>query len=93
MFPLRPTAGSGPGNFGVISGVATDAEGNYLVADRLRSVISVSDKIFRFVKEFGQRTGSFPGFVRPGQIEMVAGRLYVSQLASRGVSVFSVDPR
>jgi len=84
-------AGSAPGLFGIVSGIAKDAQGNYLVAERLRSVVMVFDKEFRFLKEFGYR-GDKPGnLIRPSELAVGnAGKLYVTQVRNRGVSVFSV---
>ena len=68
-----------------------DDQGNYLVVERLRSVVMVFDKEFRFLKEFGYR-GDKPGnLIRPNELAMGnAGKLYVTQLRNRGVSVFSI---
>jgi hypothetical protein len=83
--------GSAPGLFGIVSGIAKDDQGNYLVAERLRSVVMVFDKDFRFLQEFGYR-GEKPGnLIRPNEVAVGnAGKLYVTQLRNRGVSVFSV---
>jgi hypothetical protein len=85
-------AGSAPGLFGIVGGIAKDDRGNYLVVERLRSVVMVFDKEFRFLKEFGYR-GDKPGnLIRPNEVTVgKAGKIFVSQLRSRGVSVFSVS--
>ena len=84
-------AGSAPGMFGIVSGIAKDDQGNYLVVERLRSVVMVFDKEFRFQQEFGYR-GDKPGnLIRPSEVALGnAGKLYVTQVRNRGVSVFSV---
>jgi hypothetical protein len=84
-------AGSAPGLFGVVSGIARDDRGNCLVVERLRSVVMVFDKEFRFLKEFGYR-GDKPGnLVRPSEVAVGnAGKIYVTQLMDRGISVFHV---
>jgi len=84
-------SGSAPGLFGVVGGIAKDDRGNYLVVERLRSVVMVFDKEFRFLKEFGY-VGDKPGnLIRPNQVAVGnAGKIFVSQLRSRGVSVFSI---
>ena len=84
-------AGSAPGMFGVVSGIAKDDQGNYLVVERLRSVVMVFDKEFRFLQEFGYR-GNKPGnLIRPSELAVGnAGKLYVTQVRNRGVSVFSI---
>ena len=83
--------GSAPGLFGIVSGIARDDQGNYLVVERLRSVVMVFDKDFRFLQEFGYR-GDKPGnLIRPSEVAVGnAGKLYVTQIRDQGVSVFSV---
>jgi hypothetical protein len=84
-------AGSAPGLFGIVSGIAMDDQGNYLVVERLRSVVMVFDKNFGFLKEFGYRGGKPGNLIRPSELAAGnAGKLYVTQLANRGVSVFLV---
>jgi len=82
-------SGSAPGRFGIVSGIAADDNGNYLVVERLRSVVMVFDNEFRFLKEFGYR-GDKPGnLIRPNELAVGnSGKLYVTQLRNRGVSVF-----
>jgi hypothetical protein len=84
-------SGSAPGMFGVVCGIAKDDQGNYLVVERLRSVVMVFDKEFRFLREFGYVGGKPGNLVRPNEVAMGnAGKLYVTQVRDRGVSVFSV---
>jgi hypothetical protein len=51
----------------------------------------VFDKEFRFIREFGYR-GDKPGnLIRPNDLAMGnSGKLYVTQVRNRGVSVFSL---
>jgi DNA-binding beta-propeller fold protein YncE len=81
--------GSLPGKFGVVSDIARDNRGNILVADRLKSIVSVYDSNFNFLTEFGGR-GNDPGsLIVPQDIAIDKDdRIYVTQLANRGVSVF-----
>lgn len=83
--------GSGPGKFGVPTAVATDRNGNYLVSDRLRGVVVVFDKNFKFLTEFGFR-GFRPGnLIVPGSIAVDSNnRVYVTQLRRRGVNVYQL---
>lgn len=83
--------GSGPGKFGVPAGITADRMGNYLVSDRLRNVVLVFDKDFRFVREFGYR-GLRPGnLIVPNDIAVDdANKVYVAQLRRRGVSVYQL---
>ncbi len=84
--------GGAPGLFNVISGVAVDSRGNIFVSDKLKSVVMVFDRNFRFLEEFGNR-GNKPGnLVGPTDLALDgAGRLYVTQLQNRGISVFSLS--
>ncbi len=83
--------GGAPGLFGVISGVAVDPGGHIFVSDKLKSVVMVFDRDFRFLAQFGDR-GDKPGnLVGPTDLALDgSGRLYVTQLQKRGVCVFSL---
>jgi len=85
------TAGSGPGRFGIVSGIAADADGHLFVADKLRHVVMMFDEQFQFVQEFG-RMGMGPENLRgPSEIAVgPGGTVYVTQQGRRGVSVFTV---
>lgn len=84
-------AGSGPGKFGVVSGIAADSDGNIFVADRLRSVVMLFDKSFNFVSEFGYRGYDASNLVVPDDIVLDNnGKIYVSQGAGRGVSCYRI---
>ena len=84
-------AGSSPGRFGVVSGIARDDQGNYIVVERLRSVVMVFSKEFQFLKEFGYRGDKPDNLIRPNQVAVGnAGKIFVTQVRNRGVSVFSV---
>jgi DNA-binding beta-propeller fold protein YncE len=82
--------GSAPGKFNVITGIASDERGYYYVADILKSAVLVFDKQFRWVKEFGYRTDKPGAIVAPVDVAAGGGKVYVSQFAKRGVSVFDV---
>ena len=83
--------GSAPGRFGVPGGIVADAQGHYLVADKLRCVIILFDKNFNFITEFGYRGPRPDNIVGPSDLTIDNhDRLYVSQLAKRGVSVFQI---
>jgi hypothetical protein len=84
--------GSLPGRFGIPAAIVADAEGNYLVSDKLRCVIIVFDKDFNFITEFGHRGPKPHNLVGPSGLTIdEQNRLYVSQLARRGVSVFQIS--
>ncbi|MBP2682172.1 MAG: hypothetical protein H6Q79_211 [Deltaproteobacteria bacterium] len=84
-------AGSAPGLFGVVSGIAKDDRGNYFVVERLRSVVMVFDREYRFLKEFGYRGERPDNLIRPNEVAVGnAGKIYVTQVRDRGVSVFNI---
>jgi len=53
-------AGSAPGLFGVVGGIAKDDRGNYLVWSGFAALVMVFDTEFQFLYEFGYR-GDKPG--------------------------------
>ncbi len=83
--------GSAPGKFNIVAGIASDDKGYIYVVDKLRAVVMIFDKGFKFQSEFGYR-GPRPGnLIAPNQVEVDGkGRVYVTQSARRGVSVFQV---
>jgi hypothetical protein len=84
--------GSAPGKFNIVGGIARDDAGNLYVADILKSAILVFDRDFRFVREFGYRGPRPSNLAAPEELEVTGdGRLFVSQNARRGVSVFQVS--
>ncbi len=87
---LFGTRGSSPGKFNIVSGIATDEQGNVYVTDTLRCVVIVFDKDFNFRTEFGYR-GLDPGnLIAPMELVVNNDRVYVSQSRSRGVSVYRI---
>jgi hypothetical protein len=83
--------GSAPGRFGVVGGIVADDQGYYYVADRLKSVVIIFDKDFNFQSEFGYRGIKPQNLIGPRDLGLgKEGRLYVSQLSSRGISVFKL---
>jgi DNA-binding beta-propeller fold protein YncE len=83
--------GSAPGRFNNTGGIVADDRGYYYVSDRLKHAILIFDKNYRFVKEFGYRGSKPDNLTGPRDLLIDAdNRLYVSQLSSRGVSVFKI---
>jgi len=81
--------GSGPGKFGIPNAIITDAKGNYLVSDILKSVVMVFDKDLNYIGSFGGRNSGQESLIAPRGLVMDAdNRLYVSQTDVLGVSVF-----
>jgi hypothetical protein len=84
--------GSAPGRFNVVGGIVADDEGYIYVADRLKSAVLIFDGNFKFISEFGYRGRRPYNLIAPNDLDVDAeGRLYVSQLASIGVSVFKIS--
>lgn len=83
--------GGSPGSFGIVGGIVEDELGYYYVADRLKHVVLVFDKNFKFQREFGYRGPGPENLIGPRNLALDAeGRLYVSQLRNRGISVFKI---
>lgn len=83
-------AGSAPGRFGVVSGIASDDEGRIFVTDVLRCQVIVFDKNLEFVGEFGGRGFDAASLIGPNEVVVASGKVYVTQGARRGVSVFTI---
>ena len=85
--------GSAAGKFGVVAGIATDSRGDIVVADKLKCVVMVFDKEFRFLGEFGYRGLRPENLILPDEIAVDSkDRLYISQARRRGISVFALNP-
>lgn len=85
-------SGGAPGRFGVLGGIDIDSRGNLLVTDKLKSVVIVFDKEFKFLAEFGYRGARPENLIAPDDLAVDGrDRLYVSQARRRGVSVFALD--
>ena len=86
-------SGSSRGNFGIAGAITSDDSGNIVVADRARGVVLVFSPNLGFLREFGSTGTRDSRLVGPGRVAMGnGGRLYVTQLAARGVAVFSLTP-
>ncbi len=81
-----------PGEFCIVSGIASDKNGNYLVADKLKCVVMVFDNNFNFIAEFGYR-GLKPGnLIIPDDLALDSkDKVYVAQGQRRGVSVYKLS--
>jgi len=83
--------GGAPGKFNNVGGIVADDQGYYYVADKLKSAILVFDKDLQFQLEFGYRGFSPESLNGPKDLALDSeGRLYVSQLGNRGISVFQI---
>jgi DNA-binding beta-propeller fold protein YncE len=84
-------SGSAPGRFGVVGGIVADDQGYFYVADRLKSAVIVFDRDFNFQLEFGYRGFKPENLFAPRELGLdQKGRLYVSQVSNRGISVFKI---
>jgi DNA-binding beta-propeller fold protein YncE len=83
--------GSAPGRFNQVGGIVAD-DSYYYVTDKLKSAVLIFDKDRNFQSEFGYR-GVRPGnLLAPTNLALDGkGKLYVSQLGKRGVSVFQIS--
>jgi sugar lactone lactonase YvrE len=87
---IRP--GSAPGKFNQVAGIVADKRGNTYVADRLKNAVLIFDREFSFIRQFGYRGSRPDNLIGPRHLALDArGRLYVSQLQDRGVSVFMLS--
>jgi hypothetical protein len=83
--------GSAPGKFNVVGGIVSDDKGYLYLTDTLRCVVMIFDKDFKFLREFGYRGYRPSNLIAPMELTVDnMGRIYVSQSARRGVSVFQV---
>ena len=84
--------GGAPGRFNIVAGVVRDSQGNYLVVDKLKCSVSVFDKNFKYITQFGTR-GYKPGnLIAPEWIAIDSrDRVYVTQLGRRGVSAYNLS--
>ncbi|NJC88480.1 MAG: hypothetical protein FIB02_08115 [Desulfuromonas sp.] len=85
--------GSGPGKFGVVSGIVADPQGNIYVADRLRSVVMVFASDFVFLGEFGYRGDRPEDMIVPDDLALdpERHRIFVAQAANKGVGVYTIS--
>jgi len=85
-------ASSAPGGFNITGGIARDSKGNFLVVDKLKGSVLVFDGKFAFLTQFARR-GYKPGeLIFPDDLVIDSrDRLYVTQMAKRGVSVFALE--
>jgi len=83
------SAGSAPGDFGVVAGIVASDDGHYVIADKLRRVVMVFDSSFRLVTEFAG--SSRWALSRPTDLALGnGGKLYVTQSQKRGVAVLGL---
>jgi len=83
--------GGSPGKFNNVGGIVADDRGYYYVADKLKSAILVFDKNFQFQLEFGYLGLKPNNLAAPKDLALDSqGRLYVSQFANKGISVFQI---
>jgi hypothetical protein len=83
-------SGSSPGQFGVIAGIAIDDQGYIYLTDKLRCVVMLYDKDLNFIDEFGYRGYGPSNLIVPSDVAVSNGNIFVSQAASRGVSVYQI---
>lgn len=82
--------GGAPGKFNITGGVARDEHGNIFVSDVLKCAVLAFNENFEFIGQFGARGWGDGDLIGPLEIAVAGGKLYVSQSARRGVSVFQL---
>ncbi|HUJ90579.1 MAG TPA: hypothetical protein VLX12_10315, partial [Syntrophorhabdales bacterium] len=86
------TPGSAPGKFNLVRGITVDSRGNYLVVDRLKSTVMVFDQNFRYVTQFGFRGLRGGNLIAPDDVAVdTSGKIYVTQNAGKGISVYMMS--
>jgi len=85
-------SGSARGTFGVVSGITRDAAGRTYVADKNRGVVMVFDREYGLLTEFYGEGRRYLGLPSRLLVDS-AGRLYVTQIGSRGVWVLDIRPK
>jgi len=84
-------AGGAPGNFGIVTGIVSDSRGNYIITDKLKNSVIIFDKNYNFLKEFGYYGYRPENLVLPADLTLDRqNRIYVTQGAGRGISVFQI---
>jgi len=83
--------GGRPGQFNITGGIHRDEHGNFLVTDLLRSAVMLFDPEFKFLGEFGYRGSDAEGLIGPLYVTSGDGKVFVSQNASRGISVYRIS--
>jgi hypothetical protein len=84
--------GGAPGKFNLVSGIVSDAQGYYYVADRLKDVVEIFDSNFTFIRQFGYRGFRTDNLSGPRYLAVDSrNRLHVSQVNEKGVSVFQIQ--
>ena len=82
--------GEGKGEFKFPYGITGDKEGNVYVADLFNGKISIFTKKGKFIKYFEEKD-STPSIKSPGGLRIFDKKLYVTDIESKKVIVFSLD--
>lgn len=86
--------GSAPGRFNIVSGIALDSKGDYLVVDKLKCTVMVFDKDYNYLTQFGFRGYRGGNLIAPDDVVVDKNdRVYVTQNAKRGVSVYEISSK
>ena len=83
--------GGAPGRFGVPFGIEADEEGNIYIADKLKSVVMIFDKDFKFIRQFGGWGRREHNLISPSGLVILRDQVLVSQIGRMGVSVFRLS--
>lgn len=85
-------AGSSPGKFSIVSGIAVDDDGYIYLSDRNRSVVMIYSPDLKFRYEFGYRGVGPDSLIVPRDLGVDGkGTVYVAQMGKRGIKAFRVS--
>lgn len=82
--------GGAPGRFNITSGIVSDDDGRYYVVDKLKCAVLIFDRNFKFLAQAGYRGWNDGGLIAPTDVAILDDKLYISQMGSRGISVFAI---
>lgn len=92
VFSIGRADGAAHETFGMVAGVAFDAQDNLYVLDRQANRVMVYDRTGRFIRQIGSQ-GQGPGeFMAPLQLTVAGdGTVIVSDIGRRGYALFRPD--
>jgi hypothetical protein len=92
VFSIGRAEGAAHETFGMVAGVAFDAQDNLYVLDRQANRVMVYDRTGRFIRQIGSQ-GQGPGeFMAPLQLAVAGdGTVIVSDIGRRGYALFRPD--
>ncbi len=83
--------GEGEGEFMFPYGITGDKDGNVYVADLYNGNISIFSKKGKFIKYFEEKDSATPAITSPAGLRIFDNKLYVTDIESKKVIVFTLD--